>query len=204
MTSYRNEQRDGYRRVLEHLEQMGIDGQRKLLAEAAPYLEFRKRTAVFLQDHFAGICTQSCYESRRSACCSRDGIVTFFADLVVNALVSEAPAMARLFDRLARPHQGFKCLYLSADGCLWQVKPIVCEMFLCDPAQSRVFDEKPDLKQAWAALVMEKKRYTWPDRPVLFDRIEAVFRDAGIDSPLMYLHNSPGLLRVKQQAGLVP
>lgn len=204
MTSYREEQLQGQRLVIAHLGELGQAKRRSLLDEASSYLDFRRRTADFLRDHFAGICTQSCYESRRSACCSRDGIVTFFADLVVNALISDRASMDRILDRLQRPHQGFKCVYLAPDGCLWRLKPIVCEMFLCDPAQSRVFDERPDLKPAWEAMALEKKRYTWPDRPVLFDRLEAEFRAAGHDSPLMYLHNSPGLRRIKQRAGLVP
>ena len=43
-----------------------------------------------------------------------------------------------------------------------------------------------------------EKAFRWPDQPVLFDDIEAVFLNAGLSSPLMYLHNSPGLLRVKK------
>jgi len=52
-------------------------------------------------------------------------------------------------------------------------------------------------------LEQESRRFKWPDRPVLFDTLEKLFLDAGFHSPLMYLHTSPGLLRVKQQAGLV-
>jgi hypothetical protein len=39
---------------------------------------------------------------------------------------------------------------------------------------------------------------------VLFDDLEAFFIDCGCTSPLMYLHNSPGLLRVKQKRGQGP
>ena len=204
MTSYREEQLQGQRLVIAHLDELGEAKRRSLLDEASSYLDFRRRTAAFLGDHFAGVCTKSCYESRRSACCSRDGIVTFFADLVVNALISDHAAMDRILARLQRPHRGAKCVYLAADGCLWRLKPIVCEMFLCDPARSGVFDDKPELAQAWEAMALEKKQYTWPDRPVLFDRLEAEFCAAGHDSPLMYLHNSPGLIRVKQRAGILP
>ncbi len=35
-----------------------------------------------------------------------------------------------------------------------------------------------------------------------FDMIEAYFIAAGCFSSLMYLHNSPGLLRVKRKAGI--
>ena len=53
-------------------------------------------------------------------------------------------------------------------------------------------------------LFEEKRRqYTWPDQPVLFDKLEALFVEAGYRSSLMYLHNSPGLLRVKQKAGII-
>ncbi|MGD2030721.1 MAG: hypothetical protein PVG86_12380, partial [Desulfobacterales bacterium] len=52
----------------------------------------------------------------------------------------------------------------------------------------------------WNELKQRKKIYTWPDRPVLFDDLERYFMNAGYSSPLMYLHNSPGLLRIKKQA----
>jgi hypothetical protein len=45
-----------------------------------------------------------------------------------------------------------------------------------------------------------EKHYRWPDRPVLFDDLEKYFMAAGYSSPLMYLNNSPGLLRVKELA----
>jgi len=50
-------------------------------------------------------------------------------------------------------------------------------------------------------LEAKRKRFTWPDQPVLFDDLESYFMKSGYRSPLMYLHNSPGLLRVKQKAG---
>jgi hypothetical protein len=39
--------------------------------------------------------------------------------------------------------------------------------------------------------------YTWPSRPVLFDKLEELFIQEGFDSPIMYFHHSPGLLRLK-------
>jgi hypothetical protein len=75
-------------------------------------------------------------------------------------------------------------------------------MFLCDPAKARVFGNRPDLQTEWADFEWQRKGFTWPDRPVLFDMLEAYFISAGCSSSLMYLHQSPGLLRVKQRAGL--
>jgi hypothetical protein len=97
-------------------------------------------------------------------------------------------------------NEGFKCVFLGNEGCLWRIKPIVCEMFLCDAAENAVFKENPVARKRWDALVRQKKDYTWPDRPVLFDTLEQICIDAGYISPLMFLHNSPGLLSVKRQA----
>jgi hypothetical protein len=72
-------------------------------------------------------------------------------------------------------------------------------MFLCEQAKKEVFREKAWAEDAWKELKQRKKLYTWPDRPVLFDDLERYFMNAGYSSPLMYLHNSPGLLRVKQE-----
>ncbi|MFC1494817.1 hypothetical protein ACFL6W_06030 [Thermodesulfobacteriota bacterium] len=48
----------------------------------------------------------------------------------------------------------------------------------------------------------DEKCFTWPDKPVLFDELEALFIKKDFDSPLMYFHKSPGLLRVKSEAGI--
>jgi hypothetical protein len=55
-------------------------------------------------------------------------------------------------------------------------------------------------KEKWEALKQREKTFRWPDQAVLFDELEEVFIKAGYDSTLMYLHNSPGLLRVKKMS----
>ncbi|UCF95297.1 MAG: hypothetical protein JSW39_14480, partial [Desulfobacterales bacterium] len=148
-------------------------------------------------------CSHKCYRSRLSACCSRDGIITFFADVVVNTLLSTSDEIGVLLAGLNRSHDGNKCVYLGETGCQWRVKPIICAMFLCDLAQRRVFGQNPRALQVWKALQQRRKVFTWPDQPVLFDALETLFLEAGYTSPVMYLHNSPGLLRVKRKAGLL-
>jgi hypothetical protein len=76
-------------------------------------------------------------------------------------------------------------------------------MFLCEKAEKTVFSDNLAAAEVWEALKCRRKTFTWPDRPVLFDDIETVFIEAGHVSPLMYLHHSPGRIRVKQKAGLV-
>lgn len=73
-------------------------------------------------------------------------------------------------------------------------------MYLCDRSKEEVFAKNSQLADQWELLEQKRKRFTWPDRPVLFDDLETFFLDAGCRSPLMYMHNSPGLLRVKRQA----
>jgi hypothetical protein len=73
-------------------------------------------------------------------------------------------------------------------------------MFLCEHARKTVFDRDPGAQHHWQRLRQREKTYTWPSRPVLFDYLETVFIEAGYDSSLMYFHNSPGLLKVKNQA----
>jgi hypothetical protein len=51
----------------------------------------------------------------------------------------------------------------------------------------------------WQELLLKEKQFTWPDKPILFDDLEELFLQAGLKSPLMYCHLSPGLLRVKAQ-----
>jgi hypothetical protein len=75
-------------------------------------------------------------------------------------------------------------------------------MFLCGRAKSTVLDRHPHLRDGWERLRKREKRYTWPDRPVLFDELEEIFIKEGMESPLMYLHRSPGLLRLKAKKGV--
>jgi hypothetical protein len=81
---------------------------------------------------------------------------------------------------------------------VFEDKPIVCEIFLCNAAENAVLKENPAARKRWDALVRQKKAYTWPDRLVLFDTLEQICMEAGYTSPLMFLNNSPGLLRVKR------
>ena len=202
MNPYHQEQIEAFSMVLAHLENNPFERQ-ELLTPAGDYLAFRAQVDSFLSTRFNQVCTQTCYQNRLSACCSREGIVTFFADIVVNVLVSENQEIEDLISVLRQPNTGFKCVYLTAEGCRWRVKPIVCEMFLCDRAKDSVLAQNLQLKREWDMIEDKRKTFTWPDQPVLFDRLEAHFLHAGRQSPLMYLHNSPGLLRVKQKAGLI-
>ena len=101
-------------------------------------------------------------------------------------------------------NQGFKCVFLSDGGCLWQVRPIVCAMFLCDPAMKQVFEEDPEAASRWKMFEARRRDFTWPDKTVLFDELEQRFIRRGLQSPLMYLNTSPGLLKIKKKAGLLP
>jgi hypothetical protein len=202
MSAYQKEQLDAAAMVRRYLEALPPSEKQQLKELTADYIRFRKSVRVFLENHFGDVCHEKCYRSRLSACCSRDGIITFLADVAINAMFSTVAEMERLLTVLQKPNNGLKCIYLGPEGCLWKVKPIVCEMFLCDPAQESVFKNNPEAGKKWKDFREAEKSYRWPDRPVLFDTIERIFMDAGHISSLMYLHNSPGLLRVKRRAGL--
>jgi hypothetical protein len=202
MSQYRDEQLAGHHMVTRFFNAAAKSEIAKLRQICKPYLSFRQAVDRFQARHLQALCTRACYQNHLSACCNRDGIITFFADLVVNALVATADDMARLTGALQKPRPDLKCIYLDDSGCLWRLKPIVCAMFVCDKAQQAVFAPSPALSKAWRALEERARHFRWPDRPVLFDTLEARFLAAGLCSPLMYLHNSPGLLRIKHKAGL--
>jgi len=197
MTAYQQEQRVSLEMVCRHLSGLTNAELRNLKTRISDYLAFRQDVDAFLDQYFSSLCTETCYQSRLSACCSRDGIITFFADAVINALESSEAQLDLLKERLASPHQGNKCVYLGETGCLWQVRPLVCAMFLCDKAEKEVLNKNLRAKGTWDKLKQREKSYRWPDRAILFDDIEDLFINAGYDSTLMYLHKSPGLLRIK-------
>lgn len=199
MEAYQKEQREALQLVCRWFPELKVNGLEDLDEKISAYMAFREDVDTFLFEHFSHICTQSCYKSRRSACCTKEGIITFFADMVINAHLSSQDELDRILSILNSPHIGNKCIYLGDDGCLWRVKPLVCEMFLCDEAEKSVFSENDALRESWQSLKQREKSFRWPDQPVLFDEIEEVFLNAGVSSSLMYLHNSPGLLNVKKK-----
>jgi hypothetical protein len=200
MTEYNREQSEAIGMVWKHLKGLSRVERRNLRKRTRNYLEFRKHVDAFLKNYFGEVCTEMCYRSRHSACCTREGITTFFADVVINVLISPDEAVDALVQVLGRPNLSSKCVYLGEGGCLWRVKPIVCEMFICEPARKRVFHKDPEALREWERLRRRGKRYTWPNRPVLFDDLETYFIRKGYESSLMYCHNSPGLLRLKARA----
>jgi len=204
MNDYQKEQAESLAIVRKHLTFLSRNQKDTLIGSASEYFSFRKAVDSFLVKYFGNICNLKCYQSRLSACCGRDGIITFFADMVINALVSSEQDLDRLDAAVSLNYNSvIKCIYLGNKGCLWKIKPIVCEMFLCDSAMKGVFEKYPEASLKWDQFKQQEKLFKWPDRPVLFDYLEEVFLIAGYRSPLMYLHHSPGLLRIKQQAGML-
>lgn len=171
----------------------------RLKSRVRHYMRFRADVARFQREYFSDLCTQNCFTSRTSACCGREGIATFFADVVINILHSSDEEVDALLQTLSEDSGGLNCVYLTDNGCLWQIKPIVCEMFLCQSAKEAILECDDHLRSQWERLRRREKKYTWPRRPVLFDLLEEVFIREGFDSPLMYFHHSPGLLRIKAQ-----
>jgi hypothetical protein len=200
ISAYQQEQIGTLEMVVQHVEAMPASEIDELKESCGAYLRFLKDVDAFLLRYFSHICTRQCYQSRLSACCQREGIITFFADVVINVLFSTDAEIDHLISVLNVPGKRDKCIYLGENGCLWRIKPIVCKMFLCDRATGVVFGNKPDSRAVWENLEQRRKQFTWPDQPVLFDDLEQHFLTAGCRSPLMYLHNSPGLLKVKEKA----
>ncbi|MEW5733635.1 MAG: hypothetical protein AB1921_02210 [Thermodesulfobacteriota bacterium] len=202
MSEYNAQQRQAYEVALSGIEALGPEGLARLREEVAPYLAFRARVDDFLARHVSELCTEVCFTDKTSACCSKEGIITFFADAVVNALSSPSEMLEAMISRLEEDPPGPKCVYLSPSGCLWKVTPIVCVMFLCDRAEEKI--RQDGAEETWRALKEERNSFTYPNRPVLFDAIEETFLRLGLSSGLMHLHMSPGLLRVKKKSGLIP
>ena len=201
LSEYNQQQKDAIIMVRQHLSHLPTSKLRWLNRRIKSYVQFRKAVNFFQEKHLSNICSQKCFTNSMSACCGREGIITFFADVVINLLLSTNKQIDTLLEILERDTGGFNCVYLNENGCLWLCKPIVCEMFLCDTAKNSVLAESESLATQWARLRRRERMYTWPTRPVLFDELEAFFLNGGFDSPLMYLHKSPGLLRLKARHG---
>ena len=204
MNEYQKEQWDALTQIKSALHRLTSSDHAELDQAMAPYIRFRGKLDRFLGQHFAGHCSLTCFQSELSACCSKDGIITFWADVAINALRSSTEEIQILLDAIRNPRSPNKCIYLGPAGCCWHLRPLVCAMFLCDQVQDIVLASRPEIASRWQALENEAKGFRWPDRPVLFDLMEQKFIAAGCRSSLMFLNTSPGLLRIKQQAGLPP
>lgn len=198
MNDYQAEQLEALRMVRQHLYALPEAEVAALKTDIADYLVFRSEVTDFLDVYFKDACTEKCFASRLSACCSKDGIIAFFADVVVNALVSDDGDLDRLEWAIQSPARAVKCIFLAEGGCVWRIRPVVCTFFLCDEAENRAFGDNPEAAAQWASLKEIKKHFTWPDKPVLFERLEDFFISRGCRSSLMYLHFSPGLSRIRQ------
>jgi hypothetical protein len=198
ISQYNKEQLDTSILIKDYIESRSFLQKEALRNQLKDYLIFRDNAALFFEDNFSNICHQKCYKNSVSACCTREGIITFFADMVINMMVSTPNQINNILKKLKSPQKDNKCVYLEKTGCIWQIKPIVCEMFLCEPAKKQVFFQKPRLKKEWEMLKLQEKQFKWPDKPVLFDELETIFISDGFSSPLMYFHNTPGLLRIKK------
>ena len=201
MSEYNQQQKDAILMVRQYLSHLPATKVRWLKHRIKSYVQFRKAVHFFQEVHFSDICSKKCFTSRTSACCGREGIITFFADVVINVLLSTNEQIDTLLEILEGDTGGLNCVYLNKNGCLWLWKPIVCEMFLCDVAKNSVLAKSESLALQWAGLRRRERMYTWPTRPVLFDELEGFFLNAGFDSSLMYLHKSPSLLRLKARHG---
>ena len=198
-SEYNRQHRDAFLMVQRYLGSISPSLMSRVKGRVQAYIKFRSEVAQFQVQHFSEICTYKCFTSQTSACCGREGIAAFFADVVINVLLSSPAEVDDILEALSHEPVGFKCVYLKEQGCLWRLKPIVCEMFLCKHAKDSVFTGNNAIAAQWEKLRRRERRYTWPSRPVLFDRLEELFIQAGFQSPLMYFHRSPGLLRVKKR-----
>jgi hypothetical protein len=202
MNDYQREQLEALDQVRAKIKSVISIQSGNLSSDIRSYLLFRQQLDVFLSQNFDRYCTQACFENRASACCSKDGIITFWADVVLNVYHSSKNQIEELRTSILEPIFNYKCIYLSVNGCRWKIRPLGCALFLCDQVQADVLNQQPMLAEQWENFKTMGRLFRWPDRPVLFDQLEQVFMAAGCRSSLMYLNTSPGLLRIKQRAGL--
>lgn len=201
LNNYQQEQLQALIQIRDKLAQMDTATIERIKSDIVPYLEFRRELQCFMDAYLGGYCTRACFESRTSACCSRDGIITFWADAVINVIHCDDRQLDEMEQSIRHPFRKEKCIYLSDHGCRWEIRPLVCAMFICDSVQVDVIDVDPKLTTQWQMLNDRSKAFRWPERPVLFDSLELIFMERGCRSPLMYINTSPGLLRIKRKAG---
>lgn len=200
---YNLEQYDAYITIKSFFDSASSVDVAELDGMIAPYLEFRAETSEFLERSCAEVCGDICFRTGLSDCCMHEGIITFFADWIVNWLVSSKDEIDVLVKALFEPFRNDKCVYLGEKGCLWRIKPLNCETFVCKQARSEIFAKDFEAEHVYDEMLVKKKTFSYPDRPVLFDTIEKFFMKKGVDSELMYYHKGAGLMMIKRNAGVI-
>jgi len=201
-SEYNREQLVTIRALSEFLGGLNLETKKAIRVKISPYLSFRKRSADFHNNHFVKTCTERCFKDHSAHCCGKEGIIVFFSDMFINLIEHPDLDLEGIITQLERGDNE-KCVYLGPQGCLWPVKPVVCEMYICDRAKAEVLKKGEPKELDWNGLLELEKEFTKPDKPVLFDYLEAIFLEAGYQSPLTYFHKSPGLLRLKLNSGLI-
>ncbi len=202
MSEYNSDQWKSFQEVKKVCAGMSAASLDRFLSGIQPYLDFRKEVEEYQDRYFGALCREACFTTGLSACCSFESIITFFADQAIAYLLSSPEEREEILRVLERPNTTNKCVYLGANGCLWPLRPVSCSMFFCDTAKRKVFDENPEAEALWELLREKEKAFTWPTQPVLFDEIEDYFIHRGAGSRHMFFHRSPGLLRMKEKAGI--
>lgn len=202
ISQYNKEQIEALDIVCEYIRSVSPETIENHKNDTRDYLLFREKISDFSKKNFDHLCKKKCFDSNLSACCTKEGIITYFADMFINAIFSTEDQLKALETALMHPKDTFACVYLGDTGCLWQIKPIVCEMFFCDFLLHEAEKENPNIKDEVSQLKILQKTFTWPDKQIIFNDIEQLFIKRGYHSSLMYMHSSPGLLRVKKNAGL--
>lgn len=201
-SEYNRDQWTTYQGIFNALRSLPSSDVDSLKEKIQPYLAFRSAVDNYQSKYFLHTCERLCFQTQVSACCGFESIIMFFADHVVNALFMDEAKVPELLRVLTEPNRTQRCIYLGVEGCLWKVRPISCAMFLCSQAKGEAFARDPKIETEWEKLMQWEKEFTWPVKPVLFDDLEKYFINLGVQSPHMYFHQSPGLLKVKARAGL--
>ena len=203
MSEYQRDQWLSLTAIREALGVISEDERECLMASLTDYLTFRQELAAFHAGHFREYCRKACYQTKLSACCGFESIITFFADQLINSLLSTPDEQEALIQLLTQPNTKRKCVFVAETGCLWRLPPISCAMFYCDQAKTDVWGEMPGAVAVFDAFRHREKAFTHPDRPVLFDDLERTFRRKGLQTPHMYYHSSPGFLHLKARSGIL-
>lgn len=200
-SEYNRDQYSSLTAILEVLRTLTARELESLRNSALPYLRFRRTLDAFQAAHIDPFCKTTCFDTDLSLCCGFESIFTFFADQVIALLFSREEEIAAMIRVLERPNRSGRCVYLGKAGCLMGIRPVSCAMFFCDKVKHGILSD-PLLEEHWKRLKQQEEEFTYPVKPVLFDEMEAFFMARGVDSPHMYYHKSPGLMRLKRKFGV--
>ncbi len=109
MCEYNKEQLETLYIVRQYLSKQSQNKIETYKKDIESYSLFRKKISDFSSKNFSSLCREKCFDNGLSACCTKEGIITYFADVFVNAIYSTPDQLNKIENILQMTNNSKLC-----------------------------------------------------------------------------------------------